>query len=107
MDAKTLEALKKSIKKWNKKRVVDHGGDNCALCEEFADNLGCAGCPVSEATNVFGCWETPYMDWARHHEREHSAYFPHITHTNCQTCKDLQQAELDFLKSLLPEEVTK
>jgi len=47
MDAKTLKALKGSIKKWEKIIAgtgVDKGGDNCPLCKACGWN--CRDCPV-------------------------------------------------------------
>lgn len=104
IDAKTLEALKKSIKKWNRKKVIDHGVDNCALCQAFSEQPGCEGCPVAKVSCRSRCWGTPYEDWVNHHDKEHSDFYPLRTHIGCPECVRLAQAELDFLKSLLPEE---
>lgn len=91
MDAKTFEALKGSIQKWE--RIVEGTGRNygavdCPLCELFNryEHDLCAGCPVSESTGRLGCGGTPYENYR-------------VTGTT-----EAAQAELDFLKSLLPEE---
>jgi hypothetical protein len=98
MDADTLAALKGSIAKWQ--AIVDGTGydfgiQNCPLCLIFhpAENgkPGCRGCPVREATGRRGCIGTPYeaLDKADAENDKEAA----ATHA---------QAELDFLKSLLP-----
>jgi len=105
MDAKTLKALKGSIKKWEKiveGMGVDEGADNCPLCELFFDE-GCQGCPVNEKTSRFGCIKTPYNDWVNHHILKHENNLKKMK-VYCATCKELAQKELDFLESLLPKE---
>lgn len=107
MDAKTLEALKGSIAKWEK--IVagnggDEGEDNCPLCKVFlvGQKTICIGCPVFASTGAHGCLGSPYENWVT---------------LNCEYDSDdgdpwfadtpeliaAAQAELDFLKSLLPE----
>jgi hypothetical protein len=94
MDDRTLEALRGSIKKWEK--IVegtgeDAGTDNCPLCHLFYndDEIMCKGCPVAEAVDFPGCVSTPYM-----------LYYDNPTKENAQR-------ELDFLISLLPPGVSK
>jgi len=104
MDKKTLKALKKSIRKWEK--IVagegeDRGCDNCALCKLFAE-YECAGCPVYVETGETSCQGTPFHEWARHHEEKH---LTGVLKIKCPECKELAQKELEFLKSLLPEKV--
>lgn len=92
MDAKTLEALRGSIRKWE--RIVegtgdDEGPDNCPLCLLFYGHRDdfrpiCDGCPVKDASGKKGCSNTPYDDYS---------YSP--------TTENAQR-ELDFLISLLP-----
>lgn len=92
MDEKTLEALKGSIRKWEAIVAgtgVDEGGDNCPLCQLFSFSCDegdyyCYGCPVMLKTGHDDCRTTPYY-----------AYRANKTTENAQ-------AELDFLKSLLP-----
>jgi hypothetical protein len=102
MDEATEIALRKSIEKWEQIVAgtgIDKGKYNCALCLKFAyfnpcdpkrpaennvESLSCCkGCPVDDVSNL-GCGDTPYDDWENDDTRENA------------------QAELDFLKSLLP-----
>jgi hypothetical protein len=78
-------------------------GEDCALCEMFVENitgemLMCKGCPVSERTGESNCYRTP---WYMVRDA--------LSEWKCDDCeetkneyKKLAQAELDFLKSLLP-----
>lgn len=102
MDERTLTALRGSIQKWE--AIVagtgaDHGMDNCPLCQEFAvtDHAfrACHGCPVKARTGQSNCKGTPYIDWFDETN-------PDGRVTDERT-KALAQAELDFLRSLLPE----
>jgi len=56
MKMKTLEALKGSIKKWEKIHDgtgMDEGRDNCALCQRFQnEDCDCDGCPVEVRTGL-------------------------------------------------------
>lgn len=89
MDAKTLEALKGSVAKWE--AIVagtgeDHGQMNCPLCYVFI--IGdCEGCPVMAATGKRFCAGTPYEAYYESAKRSDAA------------------DELAFLKSLLPQDV--
>lgn len=101
MTPETLEALKGSIKKWE--AIVDGtgedtGANNCPLCQLFAhgdtplDDV-CKGCPVEKATGHTSCHNSPYSDWlATVCDPEHD-----------QPSLAAAQAELDFLRSLLPK----
>lgn len=92
MNAKTLKALKGSIRKWQ--RIVagtgrDEGPNNCPLCKLFW-HAHCQRCPVFKVTELENCGGTPYESWegwkrVKTKEQRHIA-----------------QRELDFLKSLLP-----
>lgn len=98
MNAKTLKALRGSIAKWQAivdGTGVDEGNKNCPLCQRFVYfwfgykkpiAKMCVGCPVYEKTGKKGCRNTPYDDYAYGSDSIKNA-----------------QAELDFLKSLLPE----
>lgn len=88
MDEKTLTALKGSIAKWEgivAGTMEDNGPDNCPLCKEFY-HLNCKGCPVATDTAMSGCEGTPYYYYEEGDESE-----------------DIAKAELDYLRSLLPE----
>lgn len=95
MDARTLKALKGSIAKWE--AIVagtgtDEGPRNCPLCVEFWGDY-CKGCPVRDKTGHHGCIGTPYAEWER----------ADVTAATTPALVALAQAELDFLRSLLPE----
>jgi hypothetical protein len=105
MDARTLEALRGSIAKWE--AIVagtgeDKGVLNCPLCQLFVsgEEILCKGCPVSDATGEIYCNDTPYSDWSE--LAEDLAYDEH-GHLSDKG-RRLAQAELDFLKSLLPKD---
>nr|MDQ2987417.1 hypothetical protein [Armatimonadota bacterium] len=114
MNAKTLKALEGSIKKWE--AIVagtgeDKGADNCPLCRVFIDPFlspdTCGGCPVRERTGSRYCSDSPYDAWAAGVRRDYSAAVVNrgggkrIASTPKLVA--LAQAELDFLRSLLPE----
>ena len=93
----TLAALKGSIEKWE--RIVagtgrDYGANNCALCDRFPS---CIGCPVMEKTGLPSCENSPYDDW-----RMAGGCCAETADT--PDLKRLAEAELAFLKSLLPED---
>jgi hypothetical protein len=103
MDPETLEALKGSIAKWEgivAGTLKDEGVDNCPLCQKFhacfrkIPGECCQGCPVNDASDNRGCINTPYDEWERHGSHE-------VTTDEHRTAA---QAELDFLKSLLPRQ---
>ena len=107
MNKETLKALEGSIEKWEKivaGKELDLGWQNCPLCRRFLACIG--GCPVDIATRGAGCTRTPWTDWAIHHEVAHKDKKTMRVFKNCPECKELAQAELDFLKSLLPKEKT-
>lgn len=106
MDERTLEALKKSIKKWENVAYyngADQGVHNCALCKEFifGKSISCVKCPVYIRTHSKYCNNTPYEDWIDHQKLKHSLK---DNKAWCEECKKLAIAELEFLKSLLPKE---
>ena len=100
MNREILRALKKSIEKWEKivaKEGVDRGSDNCALCQ-ISPN--CKSCPVGH----FDCQNTPYKKWIIHHNYVHRRHPFQAMEIKCEICERHAKAELEFLKSLLPEE---
>jgi hypothetical protein len=108
MDAKTLKALKGSIRKWE--RIIDgkgieDGNENCPLCKLFYWTVDCRGCPVSKKTKINCCSKTPYDEWHDHQTDKHNKF--EELKIRCETCKKLAQKELDFLKSLLSKKVKK
>ncbi|HEA67338.1 MAG TPA: hypothetical protein ENI07_11030 [Desulfobacterales bacterium] len=98
MNKETLTALKGSIEKWEaivEGTGIDGGYRNCPLCTLFIDD-NCRECP----TKCSGSF--PYGKWESHVDNEHWA--EGTLKIYCPTCKELAQAELDHLKSLLPKE---
>ena len=102
MDERTLTALQGSIAKWQ--AIVDGTGEdggwkNCPLCAEFSNpetpaDQECNGCPVYEETGEPWCSASPYRAWERYVGMHHKVFD--------DRSRELAQAELDFLKSLLP-----
>jgi hypothetical protein len=103
MDARTLEALKASIAKWEKNTVAESPDEyrtfttDCPLCNIFYLR-DCAGCPVSKNTGKMACSGTPYS----------AATFAKFRWMNGDGDKREAQAaaleEVAFLKSLLPSD---
>lgn len=94
MNKRTLTALQGSITKWTKivaGTTTDLGSDNCPLCKEFPL---CHECPVMKRTRMDECRNTPYIEW--------ESEFGINSRARSKRAKELAQAELDFLKSLLP-----
>lgn len=115
MNEPELTALKGSIAKWEgiiAGTTRDQRGTNCPLCKaapfrEAVDDEpqgeDCLGCPVYEKTGFGECIKTPYMQWADHQVFSHNNKGEAMI-IQCPTCLELAQAELAFLKSLLPQE---
>ena len=108
MDAKTLKALKGSIKKWKdieEGEGVDGGWTNCPLCDLYFSALdrkgSCKKCPVANAVGEINCSDTPYEQWLKHQNRKHDE--PGDLIVRCRHCKKLARKEREFLESLLPE----
>lgn len=111
MDARTLEALNGSIAKWEAIVAgtgVDSGTSNCPLCQAFNaddDTPSCAGCPVAEATEETWCDGSPYATMWDQAESPRNANGTGYAHTAESLAA--AQAELDFLRSLLPDATLK
>jgi hypothetical protein len=105
MDAKTLEALKASIAKWERNAEATDPFEfkisekDCPLCAMFKIGSDeCKGCPVFEKTGATFCRETPYI--------------PAATARRDWRCGDVPadrahaaaRDEVAFLRSLLLEE---
>lgn len=113
MKPETLTALQGSIEKWQ--AIVDGTGEdngslNCPLCVRFLGEIGdCQiyaddesldeACPVAIRANDTGCSGTPYMTW--NGLAPDFGRAPRIADTPERKAAAL--AELNFLKSLLPE----
>lgn len=96
-----MTPLEGSILKWEKickdRRSVDNGMENCPLCKEFSE---CIGCPVNVKSGD-GCSNTPYDNWCEHQYNVHDvAGGIRRRQKGCKICDELVQAELDFLRSL-------
>lgn len=111
MDERTLAALKSSIEAWERKLAatdpwaVELGPTACPLCHLFntadtADGEYCQMCPVSISTGKAFCAGSPYP----------TAATALLLWHNWRTAKARDewraaaQAEIDFLRSLLPKE---
>jgi hypothetical protein len=107
MDAKTLEALKASIAKWERNAEAKTPAEyrtqdiDCPLCGLFIFPGSCLNCPVYERTGQQFCRGTPYRSAA-------AARYDWGAHPHVDKCRDTAHAaardEVAFLKSLLPEE---
>jgi len=107
MDERTRVALLGAIAKWEgivRGEVRDLGSGNCELCRTFYDNEDydddgnpdeCLGCPVRERSGWQHCKGTPYGPWAMVAGYSQTADTPER--------RAAAQAELNFLRSLLPE----
>ncbi len=101
MDERTLEALRGSVAKWQQivdGEGMDLGTYNCPLCLEFYDGEesgDCDGCPVAAKTGTQYCNRTPYEDLELNMK-------PRETYTEVDV--EGARRELEFLKSLLPED---
>ena len=108
MKKETLKALKKSIQKWTdivNGEGMDSGTRNCPLCQKFnKGDYPCRDCPVEKFTGFKYCIETPYIEWCNVTNNDLDATI--FNERNKVSKKRLKaaNAELDFLKSLLPVE---
>lgn len=106
MDNTTLEALNESIKHWEENRDAEQHGavatgiKACALCGLFRE-VDCKGCPVENKTKQMGCINTPY--YAALEAKDDWEWADEDESRKAETFRDAAQAEVDFLKSLLPE----
>ncbi len=111
MDKEILTALKGSIKKWEMivaGKGIDKSGTNCPLCklvEKEKSDCSHFPCPVYKETKQLECQGSPYWKWREHHSSNHTEEDEYMVF--CPTCRKLAQAELDFLKSLLPPQKPK
>lgn len=107
MNQKVRKALEGSIKKWEKivnGTGIDKGTDNCPLCKLFYFKKNCVGCPVFNKTKIKDCLRTPYSQWLQHQWIHKKITDPNKHKIFDSKSKHIAQAELQFLKSLLPKE---
>lgn len=96
MNAKTLKALKASIRHWERMKKKRDSlkespkSSHCPLCQ-ITDPYSCEGCPVYEKTRSENCLDTPWVTANK--------VFYHGTNKEWRIAA---QKEIDFLKSLLP-----
>lgn len=99
----TLEALEASITEWERKRAmmipasITIGSTFCPLCVLFSEQE-CLGCPIAQA-GYDECIRSPYLIanialWAWKSNPSSAG--------SRRQWEDAAQAEIDFLKSLLP-----
>lgn len=110
MTPETLTALKASIAHHEENLNAETPGEVklgawcCALCAIYREiavgAVQCNGCPVKERTGCHGCEESPYtqlwdafMEWNEAPSADTKSAF-------LAACR----AEIEFLRSLLPEE---
>lgn len=106
MDEQTLRALRASVEHWEENVEAETPNEasismhHCALCLRFFED-GCSGCPVFNVTKVVRCFRTPYgkasLKLTRWHSHPYDAEYR-------DEWRKAAQAELDFLRGLLPEE---
>ena len=104
MNARTLKALRGSIEKWEAIVAgtgMDLGAANCPLCALFRA-ADCSGCPVAKAAGRPDCSNTPYIAWIRVGRDRRRTIILYSGRVSARL-KRLAQAELDFLKGLLPK----
>lgn len=112
MDNKTLTALRESIAHWDRmasgKRQKDEhiGVPDCALCALFwtwdklgTDSPSCVKCPVMQRTGKKFCVGSPF-DAASNIVNDHHGDEGYDT----PEFREAAMRELEFLRSLLPED---
>jgi hypothetical protein len=113
MTAQALTALQDSIQHWERLASGDRNKDefpssgNCALCTAFyyhGDLLTvCEGCPIRNFTGQTRCHDTPF-DVAANLARDNKSFKMTNKKMNTKKFKDAAADEVEFLKSLLPEQ---
>ncbi len=105
-NAKTLEALKGSERKWWRiwrGKGIDWGIVNCPLCDLFNSDA-CSGCPIRAKTGEDCCYGTSYTEWGLHHEDAHGTYeLPLKREPHCKECTRLAKEMHQFIKDLIPK----
>jgi hypothetical protein len=105
MDEVTKKALEESIAKWEQNveyakisefDKIQISWKDCPLCSLYYNQEdNCVGCPVYNNTGRRRCLNTPYHDVVSYIKTTRTCS-AHIITKACQ-------AEVDFLKSLLPQ----
>lgn len=104
MDAKTLEALKASIAKWERNAKAETPMDyltattDCPLCDLFYRGpIECKGCPVSARTRKMFCAGSPYAQACSARRKWWDG------DGTAEQAHAAARKEVAFLKSLLPK----
>lgn len=113
---KDNQLIRESVAKWEAKVALHAAGkgtncsasaDDCPLCLVYRGGyVPCDGCPVRERTGSPYCRGTPYVAYTN---VAYTSYVPPAGDRAAAAAarlKVLPQAEVDFLKSLIKEEVT-
>jgi hypothetical protein len=101
MNGETLDALTRSIAKWDANSKIENlndaklGAVNCPLCALFYAK-GCEGCPVFSSTGETCCVGSPYKDAFM------TFYGARKGNPDISIFRAAAAAERDFLMSLLP-----
>lgn len=106
MDARTIGILQDEITHWENISngiEIDFRISNSPLCQNFIGNRICYQCPVQDRTGKPHCNGTPIGAWQNHHFSVHNNFTCFYIKKGCNECQELAQKELDFLKSLLPD----
>lgn len=110
MKKRTIKALQKSIKKWEKNTLAEEphqmllGVESCPLCVLFYDNE-CVGCPIYEKNHKHRkCDLTPYEGTTINHLRWMYAENEDLDEHYKKLTIRYAKREVKFLKSLLPPE---
>ena len=103
MNPETKQALKESIEHWkrlasgNRKPGEGMEAGDCALCKMFLRRVAdpCSGCPVRESSGHIGCRNTPF---------DNACAIETKLGMDSSEFKAVAEKELEFLKSLLPQD---
>lgn len=117
MDNRTLTALEESIAKWERNAVAEKPFEyltsayNCPLCKIFnlknpQNGTNCEGCPVSESTGRPYCVGTPYYVANTASDAWYYCYQEGSAESYKLAAHKAARDEVEFLKSLLPQEKT-
>jgi hypothetical protein len=109
-EGETIEALRGSILKWEQIASGvrhDNGSRDCPLCAVFMKpNMPtaeqCRGCPVSKASGMQHCENTPYAEWLAHFDKVVGRQIHGSRRATNRPAKAIALKEVAFLRSLLP-----
>jgi hypothetical protein len=107
-----LQALKGSIKHWEE-LAAGYGGvfntpssPYCPLCKHFIRDV-CRGCPVREKTQAPLCQNSPFSSIQSMWDKDLITPKNDYKYLKSKVFKAAAKKELEFLESLLPENVQK